>query len=193
MTSIEAALRAVVDDLDALDCHYALVGGLAVSVHAEPRLTRDVDVVIAVEGDEAAEATIRDLGGRGYTTVVVTVHEPTGRLSTARLAHPEHDPALVDVLFASSGIEDVVARGAKRVTVTSGLAAPVASIGHLLAMLARDDRNRPNDADDLRRLAEVASESDWGIARAAVDLISERGFHRGRDLAGLMGELRSQA
>jgi hypothetical protein len=33
-----------------------LVGGLAVSVRTEPRFTRDVDLVVAISDDHAAEA-----------------------------------------------------------------------------------------------------------------------------------------
>jgi hypothetical protein len=35
---------------------FALVGGLAVSVHVEPRFTRDIDLAVAVAGDAKAEA-----------------------------------------------------------------------------------------------------------------------------------------
>jgi hypothetical protein len=55
-----------------------------------------------------------------------------------------------------------------------------------MKLLARDDRNRPADADDLRALREVASESDWLVAREAVALIGERGFSRRRDLVSAL-------
>jgi hypothetical protein len=70
---------------------------------------------------------------------------------------------------------------------------PMATVGHLIAMklLARDDRNRPTDADDLKALAGVAVTDDWRDATEAVRLISERGFDRGRDLAQALTELRA--
>ena len=73
------------------------------------------------------------------------------------------------------------------------LVVPVARLGHLIAMklLARDDRRRPADADDLRGLAAAAEESDWATATSAIRLIVERGFHRNRDLARALAELRS--
>ena len=65
-----------------------------------------------------------------------------------------------------------------------GLILPVASVGDLIAMklLARDDRQRPTDADDLRALREVATDADWETAQIAVASIEARGYARQRDL-----------
>jgi hypothetical protein len=51
---LEAALRRIAGDLEAAGLEWALVGGLAVSVRAEPRTTRDVDVVVKVVSDESS-------------------------------------------------------------------------------------------------------------------------------------------
>jgi hypothetical protein len=61
----------------------------------------------------------------------------------------------------------------------------VATIGHLLALktLARDDRERPQDLDDLKALLLEAEPQDLEDARIALQLIEERGFHRGRRLS----------
>ena len=69
---------------------------------------------------------------------------------------------------------------------------PVATVGHLIALklLARDDRQRPLDADDLRSLSAVASDAEWDRAALAVALIEQRGYHRERDLSGALRELR---
>lgn len=47
---------------------------------------------------------------------------------------------------------------------------------HLIAMklLARYDRRRPTDADDLAGLAALAAEADWAVAEGAVELITAR-------------------
>jgi len=57
--------------------------------------------------------------------------------------------------------------------------------------LSRDDRARPNDADDLASLRVVATDADWDEATIAVDLIVERGYHRDRDLASEVQVLRA--
>jgi hypothetical protein len=55
VNSLEAALRRVASELDARGRRWALVGGLAVSARAEPRTTRDVDIVVDVQDDADAE------------------------------------------------------------------------------------------------------------------------------------------
>lgn len=84
---------------------------------------------------------------------------------------------------------------AERLEVLLGLEIPVATTGHLIAMklLARDDRLRPTDADDLRALATIAREPDWVEARFAVELITRRGYGRGRDLGAALAELYARA
>ena len=59
-----------------------------------------------------------------------------------------------------------------------------------MELLTRDDRRRPNDADDLLALAAVAGEQDWQSARETVGLIIDSGFGRGRDLIDGLDELR---
>jgi hypothetical protein len=61
-TPLEAALRTVIRDLGDLAKPCALVGGLAVSVRAEVRFTRDVDIAVRVASDAEAEALVHDRG-----------------------------------------------------------------------------------------------------------------------------------
>lgn len=192
MTQFEAALRRIVADFEADDIRFALVGGLAVSVRAEPRLTRDADFAVSVENDEAAETVVRRLIARGYWPGQVLEHG-TGRLATVRMTDPHPPELAIDLIFASSGIEGEVVASAERLEVLPGLMIPVATTGHLMAMklLARDDRLRPTDAGDLGALASVAEEGDWIESRAAVELILGRGYGRGRDLGAALAALRS--
>lgn len=188
MNAIALALRAIADRLEASGRPWALVGGFAVSARAEPRTTRDVDLAVAVRDDAEAEALIHDLQSSGaYALVSVVEQTRTKRLATARLRPTSSNTrrVLVDLLFASSGIEPEVAAAGEVLEVLPGLALPVARIGHLIALkvLARDDRYRPQDLDDLRALLARASEVDLEEARRAVEAIERRGFHRGRHLA----------
>ena len=52
------ALRAICAELARRGTQFALVGGLAVSVRAEVRFTRDVDIVVNVLDDRAAEELV---------------------------------------------------------------------------------------------------------------------------------------
>jgi predicted nucleotidyltransferase len=183
---LHVALARVTHDLARHGRRFALVGGLAVSVRAEPRLTRDLDLAVAVTDDSDAEALVRTLVSEGYRTTTVVEHDTQRRLATVRLVTPESDAAglVVDALFASSGIETEIVAAADLIEVLPGTTVPVAQIGHLVALklLARDDRHRPQDADDLATLARVADDEEVERARNAVTLIARRGFARGRDL-----------
>ncbi|MCC6850659.1 MAG: nucleotidyl transferase AbiEii/AbiGii toxin family protein [Deltaproteobacteria bacterium] len=183
---LHAALARITRDLTRHARRFALVGGLAVSVRAEPRLTRDLDVAVVVADDADAEVVVRTLVADGYRAAATVEHVERRRLATVRLIAPGGSGAglVVDVLFASSGIEAEVVADAELLEVLPGTAVPVARVGHLVALklLARDDRARPQDADDLVALRRVTSDSEVARARQAVALIQDRGFARGRDL-----------
>lgn len=186
MNRAEASLRRAVSDLEALRSRWVLVGGFAVSARVEPRLTRDVDVAVAAPDDTAAEQLIADLGGRGWRPIAAVEQDAVGRLATVRLMPTGASPAgsVLDVLFASSGIEDEMVDLAEELEVIPGLVVPVARAGHLVALklLARDDERRPQDAADLRALRSALNDRDRDLAFRAVGLIAARGYARGRNL-----------
>jgi predicted nucleotidyltransferase len=165
---------------------WALVGGLAVSARTEPRFTRDVDFAVALKSDREAEALILAFQANAYRIDTVLEQETTGRLATVRLLAPgsgEHG-VILDLLFASSGIEPEVVKQATAIEVFPDLKLPVARVPELLALkiLARDDERRPQDTLDIRALLQEASASDLKATKTALMLITERGFHRNRDL-----------
>ena len=92
---------------------------------------------------------------------------------------------VVDLLFASSGIEAEVVNDAETLEILAGVRLPVATTAHLIAMklLSRDDERRPQDLVDLRALVGRATAIDLARARESTDLIPARGCHRGRNLA----------
>ncbi len=67
MAVLDRALIRLDADLRALGVRWALVGGVAINVYVEPRTTSDLDLVIAVQSDSAAEGLIRSLRNRGYS------------------------------------------------------------------------------------------------------------------------------
>lgn len=193
MTGVLGFLSCAAEILRAADVAWALVGGLAVSAHVDPRFTRDVDLVLAVPDEAIAEGVVLTFVRRGWSTVAVLEHAPTGRLSTVRLqpALAPEGAMVLDLLFASCGIEAEITREAVRLEIVPGVEMPVARIGHLMAMklLAMDDRHRPQDRADLRALLRVADPHERRLAEQAIDTITRRGFHRGRDLAALLREV----
>lgn len=181
-------------DLEAIGVPWCLIGGLAVSARAEPRTTRDVDAVVAVSDDAAAEGVVRAMINRGYRIDTVLEHETAARLATVRLRMSASFPdVLADLLFASSGIEAEVARAAELYEVLPDLVVPLARTGHLLALKTlalRPDRphERAQDFTDVRELLRVATDEELALARQAVKLIAERGYAREKDLPAALEE-----
>lgn len=192
MVDLLARLKQAQEDIDSLGFQCALVGGFAVGLQVRPRMTKDVDFVVAVEEDAQAEALMRGLHKLGYGVVQLLEHEEAKRLSALRLRFPNSESASaeVDLLFASSGIEAEVVEQAVEMPLAGGGTVRVASIGHLIAMKHLSVRDeRPNDRNDLRSLIVTASRADLDQARTAVQLIRERGFDRDRDLEAELDQL----
>jgi Nucleotidyl transferase AbiEii toxin, Type IV TA system len=183
---VESALRRAVADLDALKVRWALIGGLAVSVRSVPRFTKDLDFAIAVTNDSEAEDVVHQLRGRGYQPAEVIEQEYVERLSGVRLERSGSD-VIVDLLFASSGIENEVVTSATRLEVLPRLSAPVATTGHLIALKTLAGRNQ--DLTDLGSLIPAASTEDLDVAREAVRLVHARGFNREQDVAADLDKL----
>jgi hypothetical protein len=188
----EALLRTL-EQLEEMGMRAALLGGLAVSAWTDPRFTRDVDLAVAVASDEEAERLIHQLSQRGYRMIAAVEQTGTGRLATARLLPPGEGPEgmVVDLLFASSGIEPEVVANAVELDIGAGAPVRVARPGHLvsLKLLAHDPIKRPQDGIDLQALRAVLDPPEVALARTACALIQARGFHRGRDLLQLLERL----
>jgi hypothetical protein len=184
VTVLEALAHAV-QQLNDANASFALVGGLAVSVRAEPRFTKDADFAIAVANDLEAESIVRGFLGAGYAMLADLEQETTGRLATVRLVAPSStgDGPVVDLLFASAGIEPEVAGAATVEELAPGLHIPVATIGHLIAMkVLSEGPARFQDSADLVALIRLASKDDMILARTSVGLMQERGSTRTKDL-----------
>ena len=99
---------------------------------------------------------------------------------------------MIDLLFASSGIESEVVSAATDLAVLPTMSIPVATTGHLIALKVLAGRNQ--DLTDLESLIPNASAADLDVARSGVNLIHSRGFNREQevvaDLAKLIAELR---
>jgi hypothetical protein len=129
-TAVERALATAGRDLAALERPFALVGGLAVSVRAEVRFTRDVDFAVVVTDDTDAEALVYSLRELRYAPTESVEHEARKRLATVRLLASAG--VRVDLLFASSGIEaETVAR------------ASTVALALIVAWRSRGSRNEP--------------------------------------------------
>jgi hypothetical protein len=191
LNAVERSLRDFLAARPA-DVASAVVGGIAVSVRTEPRFTRDLDLAVAVTNDDEAASYVFRLRQQGYQVVTALEQTTRGRLSTVRLRRDGRGP-IVDLLFAACGIEAEIAQAAEPIEIVPGVVAEVAHTGHLIAMklVSRDPKRRPRDQQDLVDLAHVADVREWARAEAAIELIQQRGFARGRDLRAGLAELRA--
>ncbi len=191
MIRLARALTRLESDLKVLGLRWAAIGGLAVAARAEPRTTRDLDVAIAVSGDREAEKIVLAMRSRGYFEVPnkgVMEQKDVGRLATVRLLVPgeereegdEFDGLVVDLMFASSGVEPEIVRSAEVMQVMPRVAVPVVRSGHLYALKIL--AGRPKDQEDCQSLRRRMKPEDFEEARATLKLIAERGFHRGKNL-----------
>lgn len=193
MNHLGEQLIAIRDALDRHGARFALIGGLAISVRIEPRFTRDIDLAVAVGNDTEAEATIRTLQASGFVPKMLLEQDRVGRLATVRLATRDADEAgvVVDLLFASSGIEPEIVAAAETIDVLPNVTVPVARTGHLVALklLSCDEDRRPQDIVDLQWLLTDIAPEEFELAKQAVESISKRGYHRDRDLPRLLDDM----
>jgi hypothetical protein len=188
LTGPERALAHAAAMLHGLGQAFALVGGLAVSVRAEVRFTRDVDLAVAVADDAGAEQLIYRLRDGGYEVIATVEHETRDRLATARLLGSA--AVVVDLLLARSGIERELIARATSVEVPGVGDIPVARAEELLALkvLSMTER-RLQDRMDALNLLSFTPELDLEAVRANLELIQRRGYDRGQDLAAKLDSL----
>jgi hypothetical protein len=189
--SLTDVLGEVASRLHERGVRFALVGGLAVSVRTQPRFTRDVDLAVVVADDREAEGVVGALEP-SYELVAVLEHSTLDRLAAVRLARAgsPSQGMVVDLLFASSGVEPEVVDTAEPLDVFPTVRVPVAQTGALLALkiLSADD-SRPVDLVDARALLDVATDEDRALAVRLLDLMEARGASRGRDLRAAWQDL----
>lgn len=158
------------------------------SVRAEVRFTRDVDLVVAVTDDADAESLAFALRQAGYHPLASVEHDSQKRLATLRLR--SRRGITVDLMFASSGIEPEIVERAEHVELPSVGLIPVARAEELLAMkILSMTPKRLQDRIDAQNLIRFHPDLDLVVVRDNLQRITARGYHRERDLAALLDEV----
>lgn len=159
------------------------------SARSRPRTTEDLDVAIAVTNDREAERVAFSFSNLGYRYLPEHALEQkdVGRLATVRFFFQGQGEGgvIVDLLFASSGIEPEVVAAAEPEEILPGLVVPVARTGHLVALKVL--AGREIDIRDVLWLWEAADEEERLRAYEALALITHRRFNRGKDLLAELG------
>jgi hypothetical protein len=145
------------DLLSAFQSHgvkYLVVGGFAVIYHAQPRFTKDIDLFIQAN-PENAQAVHAALAGFGAPLQGIRPEDFTDRTSFFRFGR---DPKGFDILPSIPGV-DFDAAWERRVEVVidtaTGLRANFISVGDLIASKLATGRMRDlADVEDIRKAME---------------------------------------
>jgi hypothetical protein len=155
--SVEAIVRA----LNAAGVRYLIVGGLAVNAHGYVRLTRDVDIVFALDPANATRG-LETLLGIGYQLATPISPEQFADEQTRedwrqskgmvvlKLWSDEHRRTPVDVFVYEPFPFAAEAARATHLEVAPAVVAPVVSYQTLLAM--KRTAGRPHDLLDIEEL-----------------------------------------
>ncbi len=141
-------LRALLDALGNARVEFAVCGGLAVAIHAQPRATMDVDLLVAADQLEGAKRVARELGYRIEAGPLVFKE---GKVVIHRLSKPDPetgDLLSLDLLVVTSSLVSVW-ETRERIEWTHG-SVPVVSRAGLIAM--KRLRGSGQDRDDIRNL-----------------------------------------
>jgi Nucleotidyl transferase AbiEii toxin, Type IV TA system len=186
VSAFDRTLGRVGRDLDRLKVPWALIGGIAVSTRGAPRFTNDIDAAVVIADDGNRELLVTKLVSDGYRVEALLEDKDSGELNTVRLWCPSVSGTqfLLDVMFATTGIEAEAVAAAARVNVTPRIVLPVATVQHLIAMkvLSSGAPGRSRDEDDLQRMIENATSKELAEAQNALGLMTERGRNRGKNL-----------
>ena len=110
----EQLLESIAQGLERLGIPYMVIGGQAVLVYGEPRLTRDIDVILGADPGRLGEL-LDWVRGRGWRVLVETPAEFVART----MVLPCLDPSTgigVDLVFSFSFYEQQALKRARRVS-----------------------------------------------------------------------------
>ncbi len=158
--SLLAALEALMSALRSAGVPAVVVGGVAVSLLARPRFTRDIDTLVDL--DEARWPAL--LEALRELKIVPRVDDPTEFARRARVLLMRHEPSQIDV--------DVIVGGLsfERAAVASGEWRTLGSFAVRLPriedlMIMKAFAQRPQDLLDLEALLETHPEANLSVVR----------------------------
>lgn len=158
------SIETVISRLNEAQVRYLIAGGIAVIAHGVMRLTFDLDLVIALDRDNVL-AAVGVLGDLGYSpNVPVQAEELADEETRQRWIRDKHmmvfqmvcgTPGFPPVDIFVEEPFDVAAELARSlaIEISDGVPAYVISLPTLLKM--KEQANRPNDLEDIRRLTAI--------------------------------------
>jgi hypothetical protein len=183
---LQQTLFDAVKFLDAERVPYALIGGLAVSLRGQPRMTADVDLVILADVPRCL-VLVRDLEETNFKPLFDDIAEVVQRAFILPLRH-RTTSVKVDLALGLSGFEQQIMSRAESLSL-AGTEIAVATAEDLLIMKLL--AGRPKDDQDIEGLMIAQSSNlDWNYCSSLAAQLSEA---VGQDLVTRITALRSRS
>jgi hypothetical protein len=139
---------------------YMIIGGQAVLIYGEPRLTRDIDVTLGVGPDRLPDL-LAFADACAWRPLVEATEEFVQRTLVLPLADPETG-IRIDFIFSHSAYEWQAMKRVRRVTIGK---APVRFASAEDVVIHKMVAGRPRDLEDVRNILSKGSEFDLGYIR----------------------------
>ena len=163
-----AAIHAASDWLRSAGVPYAVVGGVAASLHGTPRVTKDVDLVALAE-ENTWSTLIESARLQG---IEPRIKEPLDFARTTRVLLLVHKPSEIeiDVSFGMLPFEhEIIDRAEKRQV--KRVSFPLATAEDIVVMKAL--ALRPRDIADIEGIVDAVPDLDLARVRAIVSRLSQ--------------------
>ena len=138
--------RELLSAFKSFDVRFLVVGGYAVMRYAEPRFTKDLDLWVGTDTENASR-TFNALKSFGAPLTGLTAQDFTDTKSFYQMGVP---PFRVDIMFFLTGLEFESAWKNRNETTLGGVSVPFISLDDL--MVAKKALGRPSDLLDLANL-----------------------------------------
>ena len=132
---------------------FVLLGGYAVGVHAKPRATKDLDLLVSAAGDNLVRVAAA-LTAFGAPTHVV---EAARNMQPTEVVYLGVPPVRIDILQQADGIDTEQTLGRAMTVNVGDLAIPVISLEDLIAN--KSAAGRSQDLADVALLERVRSQA----------------------------------
>lgn len=127
------------------DVRFLIVGGYAVAAHGRPRYTKDLDVWIWVDPDNAARL-VQALDDFGFGSLGLTPGDFTEPDTVIQLGYP---PKRIDIITSATGVDFAQCYPNRDEIAITGLDQPVPFIGLDDLLINKAASARPQDLADV--------------------------------------------
>lgn len=110
MLDLYDELKKVITALDEQGIPYAVCGGLAVSIHVEPRATEDLDLLVLVQDLDRCQSAVEPLGFKKYESPMALAQGVVTLQRLLKLEPAGEDHVTLDLLLVGSPVLESVWR-----------------------------------------------------------------------------------